>query len=355
LTSSDAAVQFGDSDAVARWGGLERHRVALVAVSLALGADAALRPGTRWAEWAGAVVGVVLSVSGPSRQSWAQYLGVLARGRLRRRVTWVEVTDERDSLLIARGVPRRVWCYDFVHHGRLDLAGRDRALAQRLGRMAESLADTGVGGHLAVHVESRDDLGPRTVLSVTTHAVPPSEWTPDPRAGVPVFLGTGRTVVVERRHYLRTPDTLVRTLRVSSFSPGREGAALEALSVHSDWLTIALHASVVPTPRARRLTSRAVHRVTSDAQIVRGAGFRWSARREWELEALRRREHWVATGAALCRWALYVVVRAETLAQLRERVDALVEVASSSGLRLDPGTGRQAEWFGYQLPGGVGW
>jgi hypothetical protein len=147
----------------------------------------------------------------------------------------------------------------------------------------------------------------------------------------------------------------MRTLRATAFSPGRESEALEALSERAAWLTLSLHASVIPTARARRVTSRAVHRVGSDAALTRGAGFRWSARHEKELEALRSREASVAAGAALCQWALYVVVRAQSLAELRSRVAETRQVSRESGLRLDPGTGVQGEWFTYQLPGGPGW
>jgi len=192
-------------------------------------------------------------------------------------------------------------------------------------------------------------------LSVTRPVAPPAEWRRSPRSGVARGLSIGRTPVVERRDHVRTARGVARTLRVASFAPGRDAQALAALSEKLSWLTLSLHASVLPASRARRMTSRAVHRMGSDAQLARSAGFRWSARREFEFDALRQREQVVAGGAALCRWALYVVVHATSLAQLRSRVDQAQEIARTAGLRLDAGVSMQAAWFTFQLPGGPGW
>jgi len=326
-------------------------------MTVGLFADAILRPRSHWWEWLAAVLAGVLTAPGPGAQSWWDFISVEVKYRLRRRLTWISVEVDGDALEFNVRGTRRVWCYDFSHRGRLDLAGRDEVLASRLARMAEALAAAGEHVHVALHVESRDDADAlaRTVLSLTVPAMPPPEWRRDPRVGVPLTLSTGRTAIVERRHYVRTPQHVTRTLRVAGFAAGREGAALEVLSERVSWLTLSLHASVVPAARARRVTSRAVHRVSSDAQLARGAGFRWSARREFELDALRQREQTVAAGAALCQWALYVVVRATSPAQLRQRVASTIEVAHTAGLRLDCGVATQREWFVYQLPGGQGW
>jgi hypothetical protein len=161
--------------------------------------------------------------------------------------------------------------------------------------------------------------------------------------------------MIERRHYVRTPGCVVRTLRVTNFAPGRASAALETLGEYGSGLSLSLHAGIVPLARARRLTSRAVHRVGTDAEFARSAGFRWSARDQKGLDALRDREESVARGAALCQWALYVVVSAPTVSELCRRVHDTREVARAAGLGLDPGVGVQGEWFIFQLPGGPGW
>jgi len=322
-----------------------------------MAADALLRRDWRDGEWPGVMLSAALAVTASSGRSWGERAVLEAKFWLRRRLSWIAVSVDADAdamVLDVRGT-RRVWCYDFVHRGRLDLATRDESLARRLANLADSLADAGQDTHLAIHVEKACDGEVRTVLSMTVPSRPSREWRRDARSGVSRLLSVGRTPIIERRTYVRAPDAVARTLRVSHFAPGRESAALERLSDELSWLTLSLHASVLPALRARRVTSRAVHRVGSDAQLARSAGFRWSARREWELEGLRQREQVVASGSALCQWALYLVVHASSLAQLRSRVHELVEITRSVGLQLDHGVARQAEWLAFQLPGGPGW
>ncbi len=346
---------MGDADAAVRWYGLARHRLLLAAASLGALVDAAARAGTRWWEWLGALLLAGLAAPGPDDRSWGELVVTELRFLLRRRLSWVTVAIESDALVLASRGAHRVWTFDFSHRGRLDLAGHDLGLARRLSQMVEAMATTGVDAHVALHVEARGDATVATVLSTTSPVAAPPEWRRDPDAGIPRTLRTGHNVLLERRGYLRTHDHVLRTLRVNSFASGREASALATLSEGVSWLTLSVHASVVPATRARRMTSRAVHRVDSDAHQSRGAGFRWSARREWELAVLRQREQSVAAGAALCQWALYIVVRASSLGQLRGRVSDVVALSRAAGLRLDQGAARQREWFEFQLPGGPGW
>lgn len=353
--SDPSGVTLGDADAIVRWFGLERHRLVLLTMAVGLGADALVRPGTRCWEWLGALVAVTVTAPGSVGRSWGEWAVVEARYRLRRRLWWITVAVDPEALVLTVHGEQRVWTYDFAHRGRLDLASRDVGLATRLAHMVETLAAAGDDAHVSLHVDAREDGSVRTVLSTTVASVAPYEWRRDSRAGVPRTLSLGRNPLIERRHYVRTTDHVVRTLRVIRFAPGRETAVLEALSERVSWLTLSVHASVVPAMRARRLTARAVHRVGSDAHATQAAGFRWSARREWELDVLRQREQVVAAGAALCQWALYVVVRASSLPQLRRRVADVIVVARAAGVRLDPGSARQREWYAFQLPGGPGW
>ena len=249
-----------------------------------------------------------------------------------------------------------MWCYDFAHRGRLDLTGDDVALANRVARMAESFSRAGERTHLSLHVSgSVTGAAPRTVLSLSVSSPPPPEWRRDPRAGISREVGSGLTTILERRSYVRTSQGVARTLRATGFAEGAQNHALEGLCERLSWLTVSLHALALPSARAQRVTSRAVHRVGTDAQFTRGAGFRWSARQQRGLEILRHRELAVASGAALCRWALYVVVCAPTLAVLKERVEETLSCARSGGLRLESGVGVQYEWLIFQLPGGPGW
>ena len=355
LTSSDPGATFADSDAEVRWYGLARHRLVLILGALGVSLVALVTHGARGWEWWVALALALLTAPGTAGRSCYEMAVVEARFWLRRRVTWTVVTVTPQGLVLTSRHECRAEVYELSHRGRLDLSGHDAGLAARLAQLVEAIAEAGVGAHLALHVESREGAPPATTLSTTSPIVAAPEWRRVPDGGVPRTLRVGRNALLERRDHLRTRDGVLRTLRVSRFAPGRETSGLAALGERAAWLTLSVHAAVVPTARARRLAARAVHRVGSDAQITRAAGFRWSARREWELEALRQREQAVAAGAALCQWALYLVVRASSLEELRARVDDVVALSRAAGLRLDVGSARQREYFEFQLPGGPGW
>jgi hypothetical protein len=57
----------------------------------------------------------------------------------------------------------------------------------------------------------------------------------------------------------------------------------------------------------------------------------------------------------LLRVAVFVIVRASSLAQLRRDVETVTRSALESGLRCDAGRGRQSPWYCAQLPGAPGW
>ncbi len=348
---------LGESDAWPRWWGLARHRVVLVTVAPVLGADALLRPGSRWWEWLLVALALAGAAPGPGSSSWGQWCATHLRFLARRRVRWISLECDGDALIVGARGRQRVWCYEFAHRGRLDLSRGDVVLASRLARMVESFAAGGDHAHVALHVDTgeKSGAGARTSMSVNVAAPTPSEWRLRREVGIPRCLSIGRTAVLERRCYVRTLGCVVRTLRVADFVAGRTQAALEVFGEYGSGVTLSLHAGVVPLPRAARLTARAVHRVGTDAEFARGAGFRWSARDQQGLDALREREESVALGAALCQWALYVVVSAETVRELGRRVHETCDLARAAGLRLDLGVGVQAEWFTWQLPGGPHW
>lgn len=357
LMNSPRRSALGESDAWPRWWGLARHRMVLVALAPVLGADALLRPGSRWWEWLAFAVTIAGAAPGPGSSSWGQWSAIHLRFLVRRRVRWISLESDGDALVVGARGSQRVWCYEFAHRGRLDLSQRDVVLASRLARMVESFAAGGEHTHVALHVDTGKESGAeaRTTLSVNVAAPTPSEWRVRSNVGIPRSLSIGRTAVLERRHYVRTPQCVLRTLRVSDFAAGRAQVALEVLGEYGSGVALSLHAGVVPISRARRLTARAVHRVGTDAEFARGAGFRWSARDQKGLDALREREDSVAQGAALCQWALYVVVSAESVRELGARVRETCDVARAAGMRLDLGVGVQGQWFTWQLPGGPGW
>jgi hypothetical protein len=314
-----------------------------------------LRPGHRWWEWLIALVAIAGVIPVTSTSSCAQALALELRYLVRRRIHQVTITSTDDAMAVCARASCRVWCYDFEHYGRLDLNGRDVLVADRLTRLVESLSAANQNLHLAIHVGASPDAAVRTVMSLTHKGVAPGEWRRVSHGWVPVALREGRTILVERRHYLRTTQDVMRVMRVRSFSRGREDVALEALCGGVTWLSVSLHAAVLESARSRRITARAMHRLRSDAQVSWRAGFRWSVRQESEMESHRQREIDVAAGAALCHWALYLVVRASTLQELRRRVDTTVSIARAAGVQLDLGRAQQAQWFDWQLPGGPGW
>ncbi len=355
--SNPPRLTLGESDAWPRWWGLARHRVVLGLIAPLLVADAVIRPGWRWWEWVAAGVASAAVAPGPEQRTGAEWSATAISFLLRRHVRWISFEVVHDALDVGAAGSQRVWCYEFEHRGRLDLSDHDAVLASRLARMVDSFAAAGVPAHVALHVErGRAPLAAaRTSLTLTGAGAPPRDGRRRAAAGIPRDLVEGRTPVLERRHYVRTPGGVLCTLRVGDVAVGRASTALETLGRFGSDLTLSLHAGVVPLTRARRQSARAVHRVGAGAEFGRGAGFRWSAADQLGLDALREREELVARGVALCRWAIYVVVRAETVAQLRERVRTTRDDARAAGLRLEIGTGRQGQWYQWQLPGGPGW
>ena len=165
-----------------------------------------------------------------------------------------------------------------------------------------------------------------------------------------------REWTLERWRYLRRRDGVVRIFRIRDFTgASAQDAVLERIQQAGSHCSLALHLDVLGSSRARRTAERAVHRQRSDVSSVGAAGFRRTASSDQATERLRVREVEVASGHGLLKVAVYVVVRAETLDGLSAPVAELRRLALESGVRLDHGFGRQAQWYRYQLPGGMGW
>ena len=162
--------------------------------------------------------------------------------------------------------------------------------------------------------------------------------------------------LLERFSYLRAPEQLLRVYRVRDFnSVPSERGLLDQVLKSSTPLDLALHVDIVSGARAQRLSARAVHQVSSDDTTARAVGFRRTARSLRNYDRLAQRETLVASGRALLRVAVYLMVRASSLDELQQRGDALWRQAHDAGLRLERGFGRQARWYRAQLPGGPGW
>jgi len=348
---------LGVSDGESRWIGVRRHQAALAIVGMGLvgewitqvhGAPIELLMGILLLTCAlptsdGLTVGerLRIGVTFAARPRWTSI-------RAKRVTNVLAITARGDAT--ARG-------YELQHRGRLDLAGRDLVNASALADFADALATSKDTRHFALHVRSSPS-GVATLLVAPTDVSAPSGWTENSAlAFEATSVGDkGATWLLERWAYVRTTQGVVRVLRVRDFSAVPDGQAfLNRLQFASPWLDVVTHVDVVGGVRANRLAARAVHRVGSDDATSQSAGFRRTAQSTRTLERLRQRESLVVEGAALLRVAVFVVVRAASLQQLRRDVTAVTRNAFESGLRCELGFGRQALWYCAQLPGAPGW
>jgi len=348
---------LGDADADARWIGLRRHQAILALSGIGLVADWLVRPNGSFAEVAFGVV--LVAVTAPLGQGHTVAEHAATCARYARRSRWSTVTmadDARGCVVEARGHATFA-AYQLEHRGRLDLSGRDGVIASSLAALVDGIGVAGRSRHVSVHVQSRG-AGGSTVLALPVEVPAPEGWRETATsahdiAGIDLV---GSTVLLERRRYLRTAQGLVTTIRIRDFSATPKGRALlEGLHLTRGDLTLAVHVDVVAGARATRVVERAVHRSRTDGAASLAAGFRRTARVQGHAERTAQRETLVASGRALVRLAVFVTVRSRTYDELRVRVSEVISAAHASGLRCDPGPGRQVEWYCFQLPGGPGW
>lgn len=348
---------LGVSDGESRWIGVRRHQAALAIVGVGL-----------VGEWITQVHGAPIELlMGISLLTCALPTsnGLTVGERLRigvafaARSRWTSIRAKRTSnvlAIIARG-ESSARGFELQHRGRLDLAGRDLLNASALTDFADALATSKDTRHFALHVRS-SPIGVVTVLVVPPDVSAPSGWTENCALALEATsVGVdGATWLLERWAYVRTTHEVIRVLRVRDFSAVPDGhALLDRLQFASPWLDVVVHVDVLGGVRANRLAARAVHRVGSDDATSQSAGFRRTAQSTRTLERLRQRESLVVEGAALLRIAVFVVIRAASLQQLRRDVEAVTRTAFESGLRCELGVGRQASWYCAQLPGAPGW
>jgi len=248
--------------------------------------------------------------------------------------------------------------YELVHRGRLDLSGRDVANAEALRALADAASATRAGQHFSAHVFRRNDQ--RSTLLALPPGVPvPDGWKKGndlARRVIGLDNDAPSLHLLERFTYLRAPEQLLRLYRVRDFNAApSERGLLDAILKSSTPLDLALHVDVVSGARAQRLSARAVHQVGSDDATSRAVGFRRTARATRNYDRLAQREALVASGRALLRVAVFLMVRASSLEELHKQGDALWRHAHDAGLRVERGWGRQARWYRAQLPGGPSW
>ncbi len=341
-------VPLGASDVAVRWLGLTRFQAVGAVVGVVLAADALVR--TRLVLEGvvgfGALV-TVLPVDGVtlgqrarvalaylSRRHWVRVAAAPVGG--------VAVVESRRSVSV-RGAR-------LAHRGRLDLSGADHGVAAGLARLLDAAA---IGGRATVtlHVH-REGAGPAvTMLASDADVVWPPGWHDDGPAVAAVATAGGLQVDwLERWGYLRGPDQVATVLRLRDAASSSSRGLLASLE---GWpgSTLSVHLEVLGAAQGRRRAERAVHHDASERATARGAGFRDTARAHVLADRARQREHEVASGRALARLSVFLVLRADRRASLRMLREAAIARARSAGLRLERGGGRQARWLQAQLPG----
>lgn len=112
-------------------------------------------------------------------------------------------------------------------------------------------------------------------------------------------------------------------------------------------------APVDPATAARQVEAAAVQQLADD-QLRSEKGFRTTARRARDADALTRREDELADGHADYRFAAYLRISAPTDTALEDAVDEVTQAANMSGLILTVLSGQQDTGFAATLPTGRG-
>jgi hypothetical protein len=348
---------LGDSDAQARWIGIRRHQGLLVVVGFGLVSAWVMGSTSPMIEL---VVGLTLllgAVPMGDGQTVGEAIVVIGRYAARSRWRYMTIREFGDDVVLWAPSDVVFRTYALDHRGRLDLSGRDLAMAEALAALVDAASAASENQHVSQHVMRRHGET-STMLAVPIEAPVPEGWRPRNSLAVDALrVGDASSVqLFERFTYLRLPDQLVRVFRVRDFSSVPESRPLleQILRTPVD-LDVSVHVDVVAGVRAHRLAARAVHRVRSDDVTSSAAGFRRSARSSRSFERLAEREVLVASGRSLVRLGVFVVVNGESLEDLQRCATIVWRRAHDGGLRLERGRGNQYEWFRAQLPGGPGW
>ncbi|HEY5093050.1 MAG TPA: hypothetical protein VII60_07270 [Acidimicrobiales bacterium] len=348
---------LGVADAESRWVGVRRHQAILVIAGLGLLGHWLTASNAPFVE---AFVGVLcLACAAPTTDGltigeWS-IIGLHFVVRSRWTSIHVDVSESENVMTVDARGEVRLRGFELVHRGRLDLSGRDHDNAVGLASFADALATSGATRHFSMHVLARRDVV-STLLALPEDVSPPAGWTPRTALATSCVGTHALEWMLERWAYVRISDQLIRVLRIRDFSSVPDGhALLEQIQFASTWLDVSLHVEVVAGTKAQRVAARAVHRMGSDDVATQAAGFRRTARSSRTLDRLRQREALVVEGAALLRVAVFLVIRASSLATLERDVASVTRLAFEAGLRCEPGQGRQALWYCAQLPGGPGW
>jgi hypothetical protein len=351
-------VGLGESDVDVRWIGIRRHQALLLIVSVALIGEGIITSRVRVGAIAAGLALLLCVTPTSDGRTIGEQLVIALRFMTRQHWRAFNARELGGDVVLWCGGEVAFRAYELVHRGRLDLSGRDLVIAQSLAEFADAASAARSGQHFSLHVTRGHD-GASTFLALPVDAPTLEGWIPRNDRALAALLGSSEessAQLLERLTYVRTGRQLARIYRVRDFSfvPLRRGL-LEQLLRSTGGCDLALHVDVVGGATAQRLASRAVHRVKSDDETSRSAGFRRTARSSRSFERMAQRERHVAGGRALLRVAVYVLVRADGLDELHRQGDQVWRHAHDAGLRLDRGRGLQAAWYRSSLPGGPGW
>ncbi len=348
---------LGESDANARWIGVRRHQAVLVLLGFGLASDWIMSARAPTGELLLGVVLLAGAVPAGDGLTVGEHALVAARYILRSH--WFEFTARElgDDIVLWARAEVSFRGYELAHRGRLDLSGRDIALAEELAVLADAASAARTGQHFSQHVVS-NRTSTSTLLTLPGDAAMPDGWRSNAALARSV-VGIGDSTsqrLLERFTYIRTPSELARVYRVRDFSSVPRTRALLEQTLRSPVpFDLAVHFEVMAGSKAQRLAARAVHRVRSDDATSTAAGFRRTARSSRNYERLARRETLVASGRSLLRLAVFLVVRGDSLDEVQQRAALVWRSAHDAGLRLERGRGRQLSWYVAQLPGGPSW
>lgn len=347
---------LGAGDAESRWIGIRRHQAVLGVTGFAVAGDWLVRATSIPIE---GVLGLVLCLAALPMYdaiTGAQWLRAAAAFLFRSHWFSVDARPCDGAIAMFAGGEGRYRAFVLQHRGRLDLSGRDSDLATSLLRFADGLASGDRSRHFSLHTSVRAHAT-TTFLALPPDVHAPDGWREDNIGTLEssgLFALETPSSLLERWRYVRDRRGLARVVRIRDFSAAPEGRPLlEEIQATNGSRDVALHVDVVASIRAHRVAARAVHRGGSDDATSLAAGFRRSARSGRTLERLRQREVFVASGRALLRIGVYVVIRAQNIDELRTNLKAFYQVANESGLRCERGLGQQARWYRNQLPGGT--
>ena len=348
-------LQIGNSDAESRWIGIRKHQAVLLLLGVLITGDWCLRSSRSLAELS---VGIFLlacapqSSDGLTNGEWI-YLG--ATYFFRSKWSVVQFSSQKNICELHTKGQTEFSGFSLEHRGRLDLSGGDSSLSTELKEITNSLALRGVKSHVSLHVLCGAEEN-KTLLCVPADTHVGSSWKANPRL-VALLIGTTPSIdVLERWGYTRTKESLVRVLRINDFSQALSNhALLERLQTSEHPLDLSIHYDVLSMEKSQKISSRAVHRISSDSALSHEAGFRRTAQSDRAFKRMRQREILVAQGLPLLRCAVYISVSAPNQRELQKRTREIILIAQDAGLRCQKGLARQAAWFRFQLPGGDGW